>query len=63
MWGEEESYDKSNVRNWLTKTDGEHSGVYYKTIPNITDFLVETNYRIDKMLDEKIEFADQDKKD
>ncbi len=63
MWGDALRYEESNVRNWLTKTDTNHSGIYYDTIPNNNEFLVHTNYRIDMLSNEKIEFADQDKKD
>ena len=63
MWGEEEKYENSNVRNWITKTKLPHSGIYYDTIPSIKDFLVDTTYQLDKMLDDKIEFGDQKMKD
>ena len=59
MWGEEEKYENSNVRNWLTKTKLVHSGIYYNTIPSINEFVVDTNYQIDKMLNDKIEFGNQ----
>lgn len=45
MWGEEAEYSKSNLNMWLTKVDGiDQSGIYYDTIPNVSDFLVKTSY-------------------
>ena len=63
MWGEKERYEDSNIRNWLTKTTLTHSGIYYNTIPRLDDFIEKTDYRIDMLKDEKVVFADQDKKD
>lgn len=55
MWGEEDSYEKSNIRLWLTNTDNDLSGVYYKTIPNFDKYIKKTNYTIDKLKNDKIE--------
>lgn len=41
MWGENSNYENSNLDLWL----GE--GTYYKSIPNVSDFLVKTNYTED----------------
>ena len=54
MWGDNNYYYNSNIRNWLSKTEKEHSGVYYDTIPNPTKFLVKTTYSEDKLNDKKI---------
>jgi len=54
MWGEDTNYENSNIRIWLNKTDNEHSGVYYKTINNIEDMLVKTEYEEDILKDGKI---------
>lgn len=54
MWGEDSNYENSNVRNWLNKTDKEHSGVYYNTITNIEKELVKTEYTEDILKDGKI---------
>ena len=54
MWGEENSYKKSNLHNWLEKTKEENSGVYYDTIPNIDKFLVKTEYSEDILKDDKV---------
>ena len=42
MWGESDSYDKSNIRLWLTDTNDEHSGIYYKTIPKQKNYIKKT---------------------
>ncbi len=47
MWGEDENYVSSNLDNWLDrKEDKNGTGVYYDTIPFISDFLVKTKYNI-----------------
>ncbi|MBQ9019004.1 MAG: hypothetical protein IJ097_01665 [Bacilli bacterium] len=63
MWGEESNYKDSNVRNWLEKTDKEHSGVYYSTIPKIEEKLVKTKYSEDKLKNDKIINAKDNSKD
>ena len=47
MYGEDTKYQNSNIRQWLTKTDNEYSGIYYDTIPNIKDFVIKTKYTED----------------
>ena len=54
MWGEDENYENSNIRNWLNKTDKEHSGVYYNTIDKVEKKLVKTEYEEDILKDGKI---------
>ena len=54
MWGEDTTYLKSNLNNWLDKTDQENSGIYYNTIPNIDKFLVKTKYSEDILKDDKV---------
>ena len=54
MWGEEVEYQKSNVKNWLEKTELDASGIYYNSIPNITDFLVKTSYSEDILEESKV---------
>ena len=47
MWGEDSNYVNSNLDNWLDKKEKiEGSGVYYDTIPYVSDFLVKTEYNI-----------------
>ena len=47
MWGEDNNYQLSNIREWLEKQDDKmYSGIYYDTLPSVTDFLVKTNYNI-----------------
>ncbi len=53
-WGEKSSYQDSNLQNWLNKTDKEHSGVYYHTIPSIDKFLVKTTYTEDILKDDQV---------
>lgn len=54
MWGEDSNYQNSNLKVWLTKTDYQYSGVYYKTIPEIDKFLVKTKYRENVMEKKKV---------
>ncbi len=54
MWGEESSYQSSNLHLWLTKSDSSPSGVYYDTLPNPNKFLVQTSYTEDQLLDSKV---------
>ena len=42
MWGDEANYKDSNVRNWLEKTELEHSGIYYDTLSDVKKNLVKT---------------------
>lgn len=59
LWGDETSYSKSNVHHWLEKTEEENSGTYYETIPNITKFLVKTDYQENILKDEKVKKSDK----
>ena len=63
MWGEDFHYKKSNVWNFLNKTNVDHSGVYLNTIPNYKKYLKETSYSEDKLNGEKIEYSDKIIKD
>ena len=59
MWGEDFSYDGSNVRFWLAKVkDVDYSGYYYDTIPNPDKFIINTKYTIDKLNDNKVSYGD-----
>ncbi|MBP5678898.1 MAG: hypothetical protein J6X28_03625 [Bacilli bacterium] len=59
MWGEDTSYEKSNLRIWLNPVEKIGvSGVYYKTIPSQDYFVTKTKYTIDKMNESKIESGD-----
>lgn len=55
MWGEESSYELSNLKYWLTTTGEEKSGVYYNSLPNPEKFLSKTNYREDILDNGKVE--------
>lgn len=59
MWGDDPSYNKSNLHEWLTKTKNDYSGVYYDTIPNPKKFLVKTKYTEDKLQEEKVASSDK----
>lgn len=61
MWGEDDKYKKSNLRNWLTNTDEEFSGVYYKTLPN--KLLSKTSWSDDTIEKTKIQKGDKEYKD
>lgn len=63
IWGDEKDYDKSNVRLWLTNTDDEVSGIYYKTIPKFDNYIKKTNYTLDKLKEDKIEKGKEKYKD
>ena len=54
MWGDEANYKDSNVRNWLEKTELEHSGIYYDTLSDVKKNLVKTEYSEDILKDGKI---------
>jgi hypothetical protein len=54
MWGESSNYKNSNVQTWLTKTEDEHSGVFYNTINNAEKSLVKTTYEESILKDGKI---------
>lgn len=59
MWGEDTSYEKSNLKVWQNPTDeNKVSGVYYKTIPSPERFITKTKYTIDRLEDNKIERGD-----
>lgn len=47
MWGEESSYEFSNLKYWLNNTGEANSGIYYNSLPNPEEFLVKTSYRED----------------
>ena len=63
MFGETPKYSESNVRNWLTSTEGVVSGVYYNTIPTPENFLVKTSYSEDTLSNDKIEYSNDISKD
>lgn len=54
MWGEESSYEFSNLKYWLNATEEANSGVYYNSLPNPEKFLVKTSYREDILDDGKV---------
>lgn len=63
MWGDNASYQKSNLRLWLEKTDDKYSGVYYDTILNLENYLVKTTYTEDTLTEDKIKSSKDEYKD
>lgn len=63
MWGEDSSYHKSNIYNWLEKSQEDYSGVYYDTIPNLKEFLVKTTYTEDMIDKEEIKSSKEEYQD
>ncbi len=63
MWGDDSKYKNSNVHNWLTKTNEEHSGIYLNTIPSSSKFLKKTVYSEDVLKDNKIKTGKSTYKD
>lgn len=60
MWGEDNSYNNSNLDKWLDfKDDISGSGVYYDTIPNVSDFLVKTSYKVPVFDGKKVTDGDE----
>ncbi len=54
-WGEEATYQNSNIRLWLEKGENEHSGIYYNMIPNIESNFVKTSFYEESLVDHKME--------
>ena len=63
MWGDDSKYKNSNLHNWLTKTNEEHSGIYLNTIPSSSKFLKKTVYSEDVLKDNKIKTGKSTYKD
>ena len=57
IWGEDKSYEKSNVKLWLTNDseNSEISGIYYRSIPNPSAFITKTEYTEDVLKEDKVE--------
>ena len=53
-WGEDYSYQNSNVHVWLEKQENEYSGIYYSMIPDVMDYFIKTNYTEDRLDDSQI---------
>ena len=54
MWGDDIDYQNSNIRNWLTNTEREYSGIYYDTLPYFDKFFTKTSYTVDKLENDTI---------
>ncbi len=57
MWGNDFSYENSNIYNWLNKTDILNSGVFYDLVLE-DKYLVNQTYEISKLNDNKLEETD-----
>ena len=53
-WGENSSYQESNVHLWLEKGEDVHSGIYYSMIPEITNYFQKTSYTEDVLEDTQV---------
>lgn len=63
MWGDQNKYELSNVRAWLTKTEDERSGVYYDLIPSVEEFLQPTKYDEEILKNNKVTKKGKQKQD
>lgn len=63
IYGEEENYQTSNIKEWLNKTENDHSGIYYNSIPNVEKILTKTSYCEGTLKDNKVECKTKNKKD
>lgn len=61
MWGKNKNYDNSNLRNWITKTKLDFSGVYYNTLPS--KYLSKTKWTEDTITDGKIQVSKKENSD
>ncbi|MBQ6323867.1 MAG: hypothetical protein IJI22_03440 [Bacilli bacterium] len=61
MWGNKNNYKDSNLRGWLTKTDNNLSGIYYKTLPS--KFISKTTWSEDTLKEKEIKRGEKKEKD
>lgn len=54
MWGENSSYETSNLKYWLDNNGDEYSGVYYDSLPKPKKFLTKTSYKEDILEKDKV---------
>lgn len=52
-------YQNSNIYNWLNKTENDHSGVYYDTIPSVDKYVTKMSYSINKIDNNNIVKTDE----
>ncbi len=52
-WGNQSTYNDSNVYHWLNMTDEKTSGIYYKTFPKADKYLDKMNYSVEIVSDDK----------
>ena len=63
IYGNDNVYENSNVYNWLNKSDKEHTGIYYDTIPGVKELLVKTSYCEGTLKDDKVNCKGKNKSD
>lgn len=54
IYGNETDYKKSNIYNWLNKTEEKNTGIYYNSIPGVEKLLVKTEYCDGTLKDNKV---------
>lgn len=59
VYGNDNDYKNSNINNWLNKTEQEHTGIYYNTIPNVEKLLDKTEYCAGTLKDNKVTCNDK----
>ena len=61
-FGESSDYQKSNVRNWLEKTENNYSGIYANTFVDLDKYFVKTTYHEDILNGNEVEDGKEEKK-
>lgn len=54
VYGNDNSYNSSNINKWLNKTEEENTGIYSNTIPGIDKLLTKTEYCDGQLKDNKV---------
>lgn len=53
-YGDSKDYINSNIYNWLNKTDKENTGIYYNSIPGVTNLLIPFEYCLNTYINSNI---------
>ncbi|MDD2377356.1 MAG: DUF6273 domain-containing protein [Bacilli bacterium] len=51
VWGKDNNYQNSYIREWLNSTSNQHSGIFYKTLSNPELYLEKSSWCIDIVLE------------
>ena len=62
-YGEDSDYQKSNVHNWLDKTENNYSGVYANTFVDLDKYFVKTTYHENILNGNDVEESKEEKND